>query len=161
MKKFIVFLSLSSFLACSPKETEVVPEVTTGTIPAGTTSGTVVTTTTGTTTTMTPDFTKQKKISEGKFVSGVHDTSGIATIYEDANGVFTLVFTKLKSDAGPDLRILLSTDLKATSTVEVNNKVENGDKYYVIPKNADLAKFKNVLIWCNQFSVLFGSAELK
>lgn len=110
---------------------------------------------------MTMDFSGQKLLLEGKFVNGAHPTSGTAKIYEAKDGKRTLVFESLKSDAGPDLRIYIANDKAVTNFVELSNKVENGNKMYDIPAKVDLGKQKFVLIWCKQFSVLFGHAELK
>ncbi len=110
---------------------------------------------------MTTDFAGQKILLEGKFVNGAHPTSGTAKIYEAKDGKRTLVFENLKSDAGPDLRIYIANDKAITNFVELSNKVENGNKMYDIPAKVDLSKQKFVLIWCKQFSVLFGHVELK
>lgn len=110
---------------------------------------------------MAMDFSGQKLLLEGKFVNGAHPTSGTAKIYEAKDGKRTLVFESLKSDAGPDLRIYIANDKAVTNFVELSNKVENGNKMYDIPAKVDLSKQKFVLIWCKQFSVLFGHAELK
>ena len=109
---------------------------------------------------MTMDFSGQKLLLEGKFVNDAHPTSGTAKIYEAKDGKRTLVFESLKSDAGPDLRIYIANDKAITNFVELSNKVENGNKMYDIPAKVDLSKQKFILIWCKQFSVLFGHAEL-
>jgi uncharacterized protein YcfL len=155
MKK-LIFLNLLLIVtvACSEKtETPAPDNSTTGTNPSkpGTDGITPAQVTT--------DFSKQKKLTEATFKTGAHTTSGKAFVYEDAAGVRTLVFENFKTDAGPDLRIFLATDLKAKSVTEVSKKVENGNQMYTIPKEVDLAKQANVLIWCKQFSVLFGSAS--
>jgi hypothetical protein len=153
MKKAIVFLSILSTLAC----TETVAPVD-NTSPAAATPPKTPTGTNETPASTTVDFSKQKKIVEGSFKSGAHTTTGKAFVYEDAKGLQTLVFEAFKTDAGPDLRIYLSNDLKASSIIEISKKVENGNQMYELPKNIDFKKQGNVLIWCKQFSVLFGSA---
>ena len=40
-------------------------------------------------------------------------------------------------------------------------KANNGNQNYNIPDGTDLSKYDSVLIWCKQFSVLFGNAELR
>jgi Electron transfer DM13 len=102
-----------------------------------------------------------KELFKGTLVSNAHTTSGTVKIIEDAAKKKQLVFENLKTDAGPDLRIYVSTDLKATSFTEVTRDVKNGTYQVEVPATADLTKQKFVLIWCKQFSVLFGSAELK
>jgi hypothetical protein len=105
--------------------------------------------------------TGKKLLFEGSFTNGAHPTSGKAGIYQDDMGEITLVFDNFKTDAGPDLRIYMAEDKSVSNFIEITNKVENGNKSYVLPKTWDSAKQRQVLIWCKQFSVLFGSAELK
>ncbi len=102
-------------------------------------------------------------ISTGSFMSGAHTTSGSIKIAEDAQDKTKkyLVFENFKTDAGPDLKIYLSDDLKATNFVEVAKLDKTGNFSELIPTTADLNKQKYVLIWCKQFTVLFGSAQLK
>jgi hypothetical protein len=101
-----------------------------------------------------------KVLFKGTFSSAAHPTTGDVEIIE-LNGVKKLSFKNLKSDAGPDLRIYLAQDLGAKTFTEITNKVNNGTYTLDIPTTLDPAKNKYVLIWCRQFSVLFGSAELK
>ena len=110
---------------------------------------------------MNVDFSSQKLLKEGSFQNGAHPTSGTAKIYEDMNGKRTLSFENFKTDAGPDLRIYIAEDKAVTNFVELSMKVENGNKTYEVPASIDLNKQNFVLIWCKQFSVLFGHSELK
>lgn len=151
--RILILIVLIALNGCT-KSIEIDPVATT--TPTTTDNGTNTTTAS-----MTTDFTGQKILLEGKFVNGAHPTSGSAKIYEAKDGKKTLVFESLKSDAGPDLRIYIANDKSVTNFVELSNKVENGNKMYDIPAKVDLSKQKFVLIWCKQFSVLFGHAELK
>ncbi len=107
-------------------------------------------------------FADQKLLLEGKFMnSGSYSTSGTAFIYEAKDGKKSLVLSDLKSSAGPDLRIYLAGNKSAANFIELSKKVVNGNSQYDIPAQADISKQRFVLIWCKQFSVLFGHAELK
>jgi hypothetical protein len=106
------------------------------------------------------DVTGQKLIAQGDFMSNVHTTSGNVKVYEKDNKR-TLVFENFKTDAGPDLRIYLSEDKAVSKFIEVSNKVNLGNYFVELPSEADPKNKKFVLIWCKQFSVLFGNAELK
>jgi hypothetical protein len=106
------------------------------------------------------DVTGQKLLFQGDFMSNVHPTSGKVKIYEK-EGKRTLVFENFKTDSGPDLRIYLSEDKAVSKFIEVSNKVNVGDYFIELPADADPKTKKFVLIWCKQFSVLFGNAELK
>jgi len=95
----------------------------------------------------------------GDFVSLAHPTSGKASVSKDG---LTLTFTNFKTDSGPKLLVYLSTDNSATSYVNLGDlKGVVGDFTYAIPAGIDFGKYKIVNIWCVDFSVSFGVAELK
>jgi hypothetical protein len=96
----------------------------------------------------------------GNFTSASHPTSGTVEVLKTGTKN-VLSFKNFKTDAGPDLRIYLSQDLNAKNFVEVKNSVSNGTYSVDLPSSVDVKANKYVLIWCKQFSVLFGSAELK
>jgi hypothetical protein len=103
----------------------------------------------------------QKTLLTGAFVSNDHPTSGNAKIIQEADGKKYLVMENLKSDAGPDLRVYLSEDKTIKSAIQVLANVPGGNSKTLLPATFDEAKQKTVLIWCKQFSVLFGNAALK
>ena len=71
-------------------------------------------------------------------------------------------FSKFKTDAGPKLLVYLTTDVGSSDYVSLGDlKGIDGDFTYSIPDNTDLDKYKIVDIWCVDFSVSFGHAELK
>jgi Electron transfer DM13 len=66
-----------------------------------------------------------------------------------------------KSTNGPNVHVYLSTDKRATDYVDLGKlKANNGNQNYDIPAGTDIRKHNIVLIWCKDFSVLFGSAVL-
>lgn len=107
------------------------------------------------------DATGQTLLYQGTFENAVHPTSGTVRVYEDKDKKRTLVFENFKTDAGPDLRIYLAEDKSVSNFIQVTNEVKNGNSSVAIPVNANLQKQNYVLIWCKQFSVLFGAAQLK
>ncbi len=95
----------------------------------------------------------------GDFVDRAHPTSGKASVNSDKT---VLSFTNFKTDNGPKLLVYLSNDVNSTEYVNLGDlKGISGNFNYSIPANTDLAKFKIVNIWCVDFSVSFGTAELK
>lgn len=100
----------------------------------------------------------------GTFVGvgdGVHDAQGQARVLHLDDGTELLRLENFKSTNGPDLYVYLSTDTKATEFVNLGKlKANIGNQNYEVPQDIDLEKYNKVLIWCNAFSVLFGSAEL-
>jgi hypothetical protein len=110
--------------------------------------------------TKTFDATGQKLLGSGTFENGVHPTTGSVKVYESGT-TRTLVFDGFKTDGGPDLRIYLAEDAAVTNFIEVSKLTASGSFFVEIPAGYDSAKQRTVLIWCRQFSVLFGSAKLK
>jgi hypothetical protein len=107
---------------------------------------------------ITPSLTT---IFQGTFVDGAHPTSGSVKLAKDAAGKKYLVFENFKTDSGPDLRVYLSEDSKASNFSEIASKVNNGTFQLEVNSSVDTDKKKKVLIWCKAFSVNFGSADLK
>jgi len=92
---------------------------------------------------------------------GIHDAQGDVLIIETEDGSKFLRFENFKASNGPDLYVYLATDKTANDFVNLGALKGNiGNQNYMIPPGADLSNYDTVLIWCKQFSVLFGSAEL-
>ncbi|PCJ65622.1 MAG: hypothetical protein COA58_09460 [Bacteroidetes bacterium] len=97
----------------------------------------------------------------GTFMSDVHPTSGTISVFDDGTEQ-TIAFEDFKSDNGPDLRVYVSTSLSDNEFIELGKLTAvSGSFSYKTSSTTDLSKFKNVLIWCEDFDVLFGHAVLK
>ncbi|MBI2045206.1 DM13 domain-containing protein [Candidatus Pacearchaeota archaeon] len=107
-------------------------------------------------------FVESRSVSSGSFMDAdsSHKVSGVANVISD-NENYLLRFEDFESTNGPDLKVYLSEDLDANSYVSLGVLKGNiGNQNYEIPPGTDLNKYKYALIWCERFSVLFGSAEL-
>jgi hypothetical protein len=110
-----------------------------------------------------------KTRAEGMFHSAAHDTKGTATIIELAGGKKVLRLTGFETSNGPDVHVLLGKAADATDNDMVKDagyvdlgslKGNIGDQNYDIPADTMLDDFNSVTIWCNRFSVNFGTAPL-
>ncbi len=100
-------------------------------------------------------------LKEGTLASSAHTVSGTVKIYDDA-GKKVMVLDPFSSENGPDLKVYLSTDQKATEYINLGAlKSTTGKQSYVVTGMPDLDQYKYVLIWCQQYSVLFGKSELQ
>jgi hypothetical protein len=113
-----------------------------------------------------------KTLVTGTFHGKVHQTSGRATIYQDADGELVLRLTNFKTSNGPDVHVILiaakdadddANFLKSnTARVELGKlKGNEGDQNYAIPRDTDLSKFQTVSIYCERFNANFGAAPLQ
>ncbi len=106
--------------------------------------------------------TKNKTLLlKGSFEAAAHATSGTVKLYEDSDKKRTLVFENFKTDNGPDIRIWVAEDIKAKNYIEISDKVLLGDYFITLTGNIDFTKQTHILIWCKQFTVLFGNAKLQ
>ena len=96
---------------------------------------------------------------KGVFVSDAHPTSGTVTVNADNS---LLLLDMFKTDDGPKLLMYLTSDLEYKDYVDLGDlKGIEGNFEYDIPPNTDLEKYKYVVVWCVDFSVSFGHAELE
>jgi hypothetical protein len=101
-------------------------------------------------------------LANGSFVSDVHPTSGTVKVNQDVSGKLQLVFENFKTDSGPDLKVWLSPNINGSPYQEVGVlKAISGNFSYTIDANINYTTNNRVLIWCEDFSVLFGHAVLK
>jgi Electron transfer DM13 len=104
-------------------------------------------------------------IRTGSFVGagdGFHNAEGLAKVIPLKDGQSILRLENFKSTNGPNVHLYLATDKTASNFIDLGRvKANNGNQNYNIPVGTDLAKYNMALIWCKDFSVLFGSAQLK
>jgi hypothetical protein len=111
-----------------------------------------------------PISKESKILSMGDFIDNKagHEISGKAFIVSDTSGKILLRLEDFSSTAGPDVNVYLS---KTPGFVDVNDlgdlKATKGNMTYENVGTIDINEYKYVLIWCKEFSVLFGHAELK
>ncbi len=101
-------------------------------------------------------------IASGNFISSVHNTSGTVKIVRDAANKVFLVFENFRTDNGPDLRVWLSPNNSGNPYQELGFlKAASGNFSYELDASVNYTANNRVLIWCRQFSVLFGYAVLQ
>ena len=119
-----------------------------------------------------PDANSATLIRAGFFkdADSAHRGSGKAEVLKTAGGSHILRFTSFKSTNGPDLKVYLvkAPNIKTASDVTSSEwvslgplKGNIGDQNYIVPGEIKQSAYKTVVIWCEQFGVLFSTAELK
>jgi Electron transfer DM13 len=98
----------------------------------------------------------------GSFNSNAHSTSGTVKVVREASGKIQLVFENLRTDNGPDLRVWLSPSNSGSPYQEVGLlKAVTGNFSYELGASINYTTNNRVLIWCEDFSILFGHAVLQ
>ena len=111
-------------------------------------------------------------IYTGRLSGKLHDTSGRATVYRQRDGTLTLRLTDFHTSNGPDVHVVLATaddpalqntaPGKALASVEVGGlKGNEGDQDYKLPSKTDFTRYGTVVIYCERFHAVFGSATLQ
>jgi hypothetical protein len=104
----------------------------------------------------TPANTEDKEVLfAGTFESSAHPTSGTVEIQSDGTNR-NLVFENFKTDNGPDLRVYLSKDKTDNDFIDLGTlKGTQGSFFYELDSSVNLDEYSTILIWCEDFSVLF------
>jgi len=112
------------------------------------------------------------QLAAGSLISHEHATTGTVRIIRQPDGVRVLTLEDLDTSNGPDVHVWLSaahmvegTDGWFTAGSADHHdlgliKGNQGNQLYEIPADIDLSRYKSVDLWCVQFSVSFGAAEL-
>lgn len=112
------------------------------------------------------------ELAVGTLISHEHTTTGTVRIVQQPDGARLLTLENLDTSNGPDVHVWLS----AAHVVEGRAgwftagsadyydlgvmKGNLGNQVYQIPADLNLSKYPSVDLWCVQFSVSFGAAEL-
>jgi len=113
-------------------------------------------------------------LRSGLFVDGEHPTQGEARLVEEGDLTFLVFGDDFKTDAGPDLVVVLhrSRDVIAGTEPPAFPLVEGdyvvleplqtvaGAQRYAIPAGLNLDDYASAAIWCQQFNATFGAAPL-
>jgi Electron transfer DM13 len=101
-----------------------------------------------------------KKI--GVFIDGDGEkATGKASIVMNEK-TYQLVFEDFNVNNGPNLHVYLSQELKPKSFIDLGDlKSIKGNQVYEVPSGINATSYKYALVYCQKYSHLFGSAELK
>ncbi|MDQ0620480.1 DM13 domain-containing protein [Arthrobacter globiformis] len=112
------------------------------------------------------------QLAEGSLISHEHATTGTVRIIQQTGGKRVLTLENLDTSNGPDVHVWLSAAdvVEGTAGWFTAGSAEHfdlgmikgnqGNQVYVIPDELDLARYKSLDLWCVQFSVSFGAAQL-
>ncbi|WP_306366257.1 DM13 domain-containing protein [Nocardiopsis sp. CC223A] len=108
-------------------------------------------------------------LAEGEFVSQEHDTSGTVTVLELPDGSRHVRLEDLATSDGPDLHVWITDQEAGGDWFKYRDgryvalgelRGTHGSANYEIPADADISGMTSVVIWCDRFSVAFGSAPV-
>lgn len=112
---------------------------------------------------------KSEVLASGGFHGVAHETKGVATIYQLADGKKTLRLSDFQTSNGPDVQVYLVAAPDANDNETVTRagflhvgalKGNIGDQNYELQGDVDLSKYRSVTIWCRRFGVNFATAPL-
>jgi hypothetical protein len=101
-------------------------------------------------------------LAMGSFNSNVHTTSGTVKLIREVSNKIYLLFENFKTDNGPDLRVWVSPSTTGTPYQEIGLlKAVSGNFSYELNATINYTANNRVLVWCKDFSILFGHAVLQ
>ena len=124
----------------------------------------------------TPAGPERVELAAADFIDGEHGTTGRAIVYLRDDGTRYLRLEDLDTSNGPDLHVWITDQPSGGDCggcfsswmsyddgayVELGAlKGNQGSQNYDIPADADLSDMRSVVIWCDQFNVAFGTADI-
>ena len=105
----------------------------------------------------------------GSFMPRAHEGRGLAHVLELPGNRRVLRFSDFESLDGPDLYVYLVASPEAADAEDLERsgflslgplKGNLGAQNYNIPPDADLTRYRGVVIWCRRFGVNFTTALL-
>lgn len=118
----------------------------------------------------TPPAPTTSVVAMGAFQSQEHPTSGTASLLTLPDGSQVIRLENLASSDGPDVKIWLSDQAAGGDWFKYRSgryldlgpiKATHGNQNYAVPAGSDLQGLRTVVLWCDRFSVSFGSAALQ
>lgn len=104
--------------------------------------------------------------AEGDFITGDKTTEGSVKIVEEDGKRYLELSQDFRTGRGPDVFVLLHKQATPESYAAENfinlGMMDRfrGSQRYEIPADATLEDYQSVVIWCREFDVTFGHAEL-
>ena len=106
--------------------------------------------------------------SEGFVAVGSRNqTTGTFEVVEEDGKQYIEFSDDFEVSEGPDLKVILHTDPNVESSIDESDYVTlapiesfTGTQRYEVPEDVDLNDYASVAIWCEEFNVTFGYAEL-
>ncbi len=104
--------------------------------------------------------------AEGDFVTDDKTTEGSVKVVEEDGKRYLELSNDFRTGRGPDVFVLLHKEATPESYAEegfINLGMMDrfrGSQRYEIPEDANIEDYQSVVIWCRQFDVTFGYAEL-
>ncbi len=101
-------------------------------------------------------------LKQGSFSGNMSYTvAGSVKLY-DFQGKKYIYLENFSSPNGPDLKVYVATSNTAAQFVTLGAlKGVSGTQTYLVNNPPDFNQYNKVLIWCQQFSVLFGTSTIQ
>jgi len=118
---------------------------------------------------ITTAATPPNVLAAGPFQSQEHPTTGSASLVQLPDGSHVVRLENLASSDGPDVKVWLSDREAGGDWFKYRSgrfldlgpiKATHGNQNYTVPPGTDLTGLETVVLWCDRFSVAFGSAAL-
>ncbi|WP_319529478.1 DM13 domain-containing protein [uncultured Cohaesibacter sp.] len=110
-------------------------------------------------------------LSKGSFRNAdqIHRGKGLVNVVKLSNGRVEVQLSEFEVTNGPDLELWLSShpNPKTSSDVLEENwvslgllKGNIGNQSYTVPPSVNIGQYHSLVVWCEQFGVLFSPAPL-
>jgi hypothetical protein len=107
------------------------------------------------------DTTTAEVKFDGVFMNGPYGAvSGAVKIYKDS-GAYQVALIDMMNSNGPDLHVYLSKEEQPIHFIDLGKlKSTSGNQVYPVATTPDFSQYQYVLIHCQKYNHLFGSAQV-
>lgn len=108
------------------------------------------------------DLTGAARTATGSFVGASgHETTGSVSVYRTQAGWVVGLDPDFRHDGAPDPVVGLGAGGEYDPASKLGPLRSNtGDQSYALPANVDIGDYQQVYIWCEEFAVPLGVADL-
>lgn len=108
------------------------------------------------------DVSKATLLKMGSLSGNMNYTvTGTVKLY-DFEGKKYIYLENFSTASGPDLKVYIATTNSASQFINLGSlKATTGVQVYQVTNPPNFNEYNKVLIWCQQFSVLFGAAGIQ
>ena len=110
-------------------------------------------------------------LAQGEFqdTDTVHRGKGTARVLALPAGGIEIQLSEFEVTNGPDLELWFSDHPNPASSSDVTTgnwlslgllKGNIGDQSYLVPSGTNISEYRSIVVWCEQFGVLFSAASL-
>ena len=104
-----------------------------------------------------------KVLASGKLTGASdHVTTGDVSVVETADGIFVVLASNFNFDGAPDRKVGFGKSGHYDRAARLGHlKSRSGEQSHAVPASVDTSAYNEIYVWCEQYSVPLGVAQIE